>query len=213
MLFLTESIHLFSVQVCLKRAVHLTYATRGMEPLRGFPEFMRALPAVLAAYPDLVVVIGGRDRSVYGTEAPMHNGSWKKTLLEELGEFIGIERIFFPGLMSYWQYREMLRRSTLHCYFTREFVTSWSLFEAIACGCALLTNISTATTGLFPCLLSNAIDLDAPVEVTAAAIIARLDAPSNESETVELPEEYQLAHCQNQWQGMLNQILSQRSSG
>ena len=192
----------------------LTYATRGMEPLRGFPEFMRALPAVLGAYPDLVVLIGGRDRSAYGAGSPTHDGSWKKTLLDELGAFEGHERIFFPGLMSYYHYREMLRRSTLHCYFTREFVTSWSFFEAIACGCTLLTNISPATTGLFPSLLDNAIDLDAPAEVTAAAIIARLESTSNHGGgVIELPKEYQLAHCQNQWQAMLNQILSQRSSG
>ena len=190
----------------------LTYATRGMEPLRGFPEFMRALPAVLAACPELVVVIGGRDRSVYGTGAPMHGGSWKKTLLEELGAFDGLERIFFPGLMPYWHYREMLRRTTLHCYFTREFVTSWSLFEAIACGSPLLTNRSPATTGLLPSLLNDAIDLDAPVEVIAAAIIARLDGSSAQGSAFELPEDYQLAYCQNQWQAMLNQTLSQSSS-
>ena len=201
-----------SVEV-LENQPLLTYATRGMEPLRGFPEFMRSLPAILAACPDLVVVIGGRDRSAYGAQAPEHDGSWKKTLLDELGAFDGLERIFFPGLMPYWYYREMLRRSTLHCYFSREFVTGWSLFEAIACGSPLLTNISPATTGLFPSLLTDAIDLDAPVEVTAAAIIRRLDGSCGQGRTIDLPEEYQLIFCQNQWQAMLNQILSQRSSG
>jgi glycosyltransferase involved in cell wall biosynthesis len=37
----------------------LSYATRGMEPLRGFPEFLRALPPLLDTFPDLDVVIAG----------------------------------------------------------------------------------------------------------------------------------------------------------
>ena len=48
----------------------ISYATRGMEPIRGFPEFMRVLPAVLAVQPRLQVVIAGRDRSAYGPVAP-----------------------------------------------------------------------------------------------------------------------------------------------
>ena len=189
----------------------LTYATRGMEPLRGFPEFMRALPGVLAACPDLIVVIGGRDHSVYGCQPLHHGGSWKQSLLDELGEFEGLNRVYFPGLMSYLHYREMLRRSNLHCYFTRPFVTSWSLFEAIACATPLLTNISPATTGLFPFLLADAIDLDEPAEVMAANIMSCLDTGANQREALGLPEQYQLANCQTQWQEVLNQALSQTS--
>lgn len=33
----------------------LSYATRGMEPLRGFPEFMRMLPELMNRFPDLQV--------------------------------------------------------------------------------------------------------------------------------------------------------------
>jgi glycosyltransferase involved in cell wall biosynthesis len=44
----------------------VTYATRGMEPHRGFPEFMAALPAVLAADPRAVAVVAGDNRVCYG---------------------------------------------------------------------------------------------------------------------------------------------------
>ena len=40
----------------------LSYATRGMEPLRGFPEFMQMLPALMLRFADLEVVVAGRDR-------------------------------------------------------------------------------------------------------------------------------------------------------
>ena len=100
----------------------LSYATRGMEPLRGFPEFMRALPPLLANNPSLQVVIAGADRRAYSYDAPSHNGSWREHLLSELGNFEGIERIMFTGLLTYADYRLLLWRTDLHCYFTRPYV-------------------------------------------------------------------------------------------
>ena len=37
-------------------------------------------------------------------------------------------------------YRWLLRRSTLHTYFTRPYVLSWSLLHAMACGCAIVAS-------------------------------------------------------------------------
>lgn len=102
----------------------LSYATRGMEPLRGFPEFMRALPPLLASRPQLQVVIAGRDRVAYSYTAPGCGGSWKQYLLEELGDVPGRERIHFTGLLNYGQYRQLLWRSDCHCSFSRPYVLS-----------------------------------------------------------------------------------------
>jgi glycosyltransferase involved in cell wall biosynthesis len=125
----------------------LTYATRGMEPLRGFPEFMKALPVLLQKLPNLKVLIGGRDRSAYGRKCDTHNGSWLKKMLDDLPYLKDHPRITYTGLMNYENYRNMLQRTNLHCYFTKPYVTSWSLFEAAACGAPILTNRSAATTG------------------------------------------------------------------
>ena len=116
-----------------------------MEPLRGFPEFMRALPPLLKQLPQLKVIIGGRDRCAYGPCAPSHNGSWKQLMFHELGNFAGKDRVFFTGLMNYDNYRNLLWRTNLHCYLTLPYVTSWSFFEAMACGSPLITNKSDAT--------------------------------------------------------------------
>lgn len=43
----------------------VTYATRGMEPHRHFPQFMSALPHILAADPRTVAVIAGENRVAY----------------------------------------------------------------------------------------------------------------------------------------------------
>ena len=118
-----------------------------MEPLRGFPQFMRALPELLERQPNLKVLIGGRDRSAYGPSCPTHNGSWKEMILDELPILKNHPRIVYTGLMNYQNYRMMLQRTNLHCYFTEPFVTSWSLFEAVACGAPVLCNASPATSG------------------------------------------------------------------
>ena len=118
----------------------MTYATRGMEPLRGFPEFFRAAVVAMQHNPGLHVVIAGNDRAAY-SYGPNHSSkSWKIALLEEANELVDLSRLHFPGLVSYGELRNLFWRSDLHCYFTRPYVLSWGLFQAAACGARLLVN-------------------------------------------------------------------------
>lgn len=185
----------------------LTYATRGMEPMRGFPEFMRALPAVLAARPDLQVLIAGRDRSAYGPVAPSHGGSWKAALLDELGEFPGRERICFTGLLHRDQWIAMLQRTNLHCYFSLPYVPSWSLFEAAACGAPLLTNRGGTTTGCLPQLLETAIDPSSGEEVHEAII----DALQNPTIISVLEPQWWRPAAVVGWQQCINRLIQKTS--
>lgn len=125
----------------------LSYATRGMEPLRGFPEFMESSKNLLEAIPNLKVIIAGADRVAYSYEAETHQGSWKDKFVEDfsLQKYIERKRMIFTGLLTYQDYRQLLWRTDLHCYFTHPYVTSWSLFEAIACGASLAVNYNDAT--------------------------------------------------------------------
>ena len=125
----------------------LSYATRGMETLRGF-EFYRAAVKALQTIPNLIVIIAGRDKQAYSYPAPSHEGSWKSKLIEEAGNFDGKDRIYFTGLMPYIYYKKLIQRSNLHCYFTRPYVTSWSLFEAASCGARLCVSESPATENI-----------------------------------------------------------------
>jgi len=178
----------------------LSYATRGMEPLRGFPEFLRALPALLDENNDLAVVIAGTDRRAYSYDAPSHGGSWKKHILAELGAFAGRERVHFTGLLSYPDYRNLLWRSSLHCYFTRPYVTSWSLFEAAACGARLAVSKGPATEGIVEPTTVRWVNLEDQSAVTTA-LRAGLSQPGERARSM---AGFDLGTSLQRWEQLLN---------
>ncbi len=117
--------------------LRLTYATRGMEPMRGFPEFIGALPSLLDQHSSLEVVIAGEDRVAYGARKPEEGsfGRWAQSLLKP---WIERSLVRFVGHLSMTQYARLLKSSHVHCYLTRPFVASWSLLDAMASGCCLV---------------------------------------------------------------------------
>ena len=115
----------------------VTYATRGMEPYRGFPQFMEAAVEVVRARPGCHVVVAGEDRSCYGPP-PAKDKTWKQVVLEKLKP--DPERIHFTGPLPYGHYRRLLQASTAHVYLTRPFVLSWSFLEALSCGCLVVAS-------------------------------------------------------------------------
>jgi glycosyltransferase involved in cell wall biosynthesis len=115
----------------------VTYVARDLEPHRGFPALMRALPPLLAARPRAEVVICGGDGVSYGRPPP-DGGSWRATLLAELGTLP--PRVHFTGRLPYGQYLALLQVSRLHLYPSAPFVLSWSCVEAMAAGCLVLAS-------------------------------------------------------------------------
>jgi len=126
----------------------LTYTTRGMEPIRGFNNFIEVLPCLIREFPNLEVHIAGEDRVAYGSSLPKEGsfGRWAKNLLKiELSE-ADQERVCFHGRLSLIHYARLLKTSNVHCYLTRPFVVSWSLLEAMATGCyCVVTNIEACS--------------------------------------------------------------------
>lgn len=115
----------------------VTYATRGMEPYRGFPQFMEAAALILKARPRCHVVVAGNDRVCYGKRLP-EGRSYKRQALERLE--LDETRLHFPGSLPYGQYKRLLQASDAHVYLTRPFVLSWSLLESMACGCLVVAS-------------------------------------------------------------------------
>ena len=113
----------------------VTYLARNLEPYRGFPSFMRAVPRILAARPDAQVVIVGGDDVSYGSK-PADGRTWRETMLAEVA--FDPERVHFIPRLSYARYLSLLRVSAAHVYLTYPFVLSWSFMEAMAAGCLVV---------------------------------------------------------------------------
>ena len=187
----------------------ITYMTRGMEPLRGFPEFMQTLPHVLKNISNAKVIIAGRDRTAYSYPAPTEGGSWKRSLMKKLGDFDGKERIHFTGLLSYGDYVNMLKRSNLHCYLTRPYVTSWSFLEAAACGTPMLISDNEATRGLLMDESTGTwIDLEEPAEIMAQKICDSIKLDRNIPRKANLKNDFKLTNCLKQWECLINKVLA-----
>ena len=117
----------------------VTFVARNLEPYRGFHILMRALPRVLAERPDVDAVLVGGDEVSYGV-LPPEGGGWRERMLKEVGDRLPAGRVLFPGKLSYPDYLRLLQTSSVHVYFTYPFVASWSLREALACGCAVVAS-------------------------------------------------------------------------
>jgi glycosyltransferase involved in cell wall biosynthesis len=113
----------------------ITYATRGMEPYRGFPQFMQAVALIQQRRPHCHIVIAGEDRVCYGRPLP-DGKTYKQLMLETLP--LDQNRLHFTGPLPYRQYLKLLQASSAHIYLTYPFVLSWSMLEAMATGCLVI---------------------------------------------------------------------------
>jgi glycosyltransferase involved in cell wall biosynthesis len=115
----------------------VTYATRGMEPYRGFPQFMEAAFLLQQQRPNVHIVVGGEDRVAYGRSAGKDT-TYKTLMLEKYP--YDLDRLHFVGSLPLASYRKLLRCSSVHVYLTRPFVLSWSLLEAMSCGAVVVAS-------------------------------------------------------------------------
>lgn len=114
----------------------ITYATRGMEPYRGFPQFMEAIEKLQKKRPNSHFVIGGLDKVFYGDY--LEKGSYKEIMLKKLK--LDMSKIHFVGELSFVDYIKLLQVSSVHIYATVPFVLSWSFLEAMAVGCCIVAS-------------------------------------------------------------------------
>ncbi|MEM9223905.1 MAG: glycosyltransferase [Pseudomonadota bacterium] len=118
----------------------ITYVARGMEPYRGFPQFMEAVALLQARRPNLHVIIAGKDRVAYGKRRE-DGKTYREHALESLD--LDQERVHFLGLVPLSTLQSMFRITRAHVYLTVPFVLSWSMLEAMAAG-ALVVGSDTA---------------------------------------------------------------------
>ncbi len=113
----------------------VTYVARGMEPYRGFPEFIESIAYLLERRANCHVVIVATDRVCYGKSLP--NGkTYKQLMLEKVP--LDPSRVHFVGSLPYILYLQVIQASSVHVYLTRPFVLSWSMIESMSTGCLVI---------------------------------------------------------------------------
>jgi glycosyltransferase involved in cell wall biosynthesis len=113
----------------------VTYVARGMEPYRGFPEFMETVSILQKQRPNLQVVILGKDRVAYGSTRS-DGKSYKEWALETFE--LDLDRVHFLGLQPLQVFRALMQISSAHVYLTVPFVLSWSMLEAMGTGALIV---------------------------------------------------------------------------
>lgn len=189
----------------------VTFISRNLEPMRGFPTFMRALPNLLSNHSTVHIVIVGGDEVSY-SNAPGDGRSWRDHLLDELGESIDRKRVHLFGRMPHEQLQKLYRRSDLHVYLSKAFVLSWSLLELMACGTPVLAEANPMMEELIKPGVNGALWRGKP-ESLAKAILTLLDKPDTLKQwgrqaKLQLQPTYIQKHCLDQLERLLIQQTS-----
>jgi glycosyltransferase involved in cell wall biosynthesis len=113
----------------------VTYVARSLEPYRGFPQFIQAATRIARKRQDAIFVVAGDDTVSYGRMHPSGR-SWREVVMKESG--LDPSRIVFLGSIEHQALVRLFQVSAAHVYLTIPFVLSWSLIEAMACGCFIV---------------------------------------------------------------------------
>lgn len=115
----------------------ITFVSRNLEPYRGFHIFAQAMPLIQKRRPKAnIVIVGGNERG-YGS-APPPETTYRDLFMSGVKDKIDMSRVYFLGMLPYKQLINLLQISAVHVYLTYPFVLSWSMLEAMACGCTVI---------------------------------------------------------------------------
>lgn len=117
----------------------ISYASRNLEPYRGFHIFMRAIPEIQKRRPRARIVVVGGDDVSYSPRPPAGQ-TYRQRLLKEMHGKIDFSRVHLMGRLPFAAYLSLLRVSSAHVYLTYPFVLSWSLLEALSAGCLVIAS-------------------------------------------------------------------------
>ncbi|MGQ4646475.1 glycosyltransferase [Lyngbya aestuarii] len=152
----------------------VTYVARGMEPYRGFPQFIEAIGLLQQRRPQCHAVIVGENRVAYGKSLPDRK-TYKELMLEKVP--LDLSRVHFTGLLPYAEYLQVLQASAVHVYLTRPFVLSWSLLESLSAGCLVVASHTAPVTEVMEDGINGLlVDFFSPQEV-ADRVEEALDHP------------------------------------
>lgn len=115
----------------------ITYVSRALEPMRGFFSFMAAVEKICQQDKEVQFIVVGRERSAY-SDSTGDGPSYKQQAIDKYQ--CDWSRVHFTGKLSYEDYLSVLQNSTIHIHLSAPLFLSWSLLEAMSCGCTIVSS-------------------------------------------------------------------------
>ena len=146
-----------------------SYASRGLEPMRCYPELIKSIPHIRKLGLSTPIYILGSDTVHYGVgrtkKQPPSYRRWGEQYLASHN----ITNVQHLGKLSYSKYLHILSKARLHIHITQPFVPSWSLLDSMSFGTPVIashnpfthqlsqisTNISLASDPYNPSLFAE----------------------------------------------------------
>lgn len=137
--------NLYKKSLNLDKEIIITYGTRGMDPMRGFPQLIKSLPKLLKTDSRIRMEIAGESSAFYGNNLAPNGMDWKDWAINLLEKEGITDRVKWVGRLNAIEYEQWLQKSSCHIYLTHPFIASWSLIEAYCCGTPLVVSDVEAT--------------------------------------------------------------------
>jgi glycosyltransferase involved in cell wall biosynthesis len=194
----------------------VTYCSRGLESIRGFDIFMQAAKRIYQQVDKVIFLIAGMERTAYGHELAHTGGlSFKQYVLSR--DNYDPSRFHFLGLIPTNELVTMYSLSDLHIYLTVPYILSWSLVQAMATGCTILSSATPPVQEVIDHGVHGLLAGFYDVAGLAEQAIKVLRDPGQfrhlgETARARILEKYELALCTRQLVELFESVASQGAS-
>lgn len=194
----------------------VTYATRGMESIRGFDIFMRAARLICKSRSDVLFVVVGQDRICYGgDQLIIGRESFRDWVLSEGG--YDLDRFVFTGLVPPNELARIFALTDLHIYLTVPFILSWSLLSALACGATVLASDTAPVREVIDHEVNGLLTDFFDIEAMAEAACRVFDSPGEfrplgQAAVARIAERYSSEVCLPQIEALYEDAATQRAN-
>ena len=188
----------------------VSYIARAMEPARGFFSYMAAVEKLCKLDSELQFVVVGRPHSAYssGTGQGL---TYREQAMEKYD--CDWSRVHFCGKLTYDDYLKVLRNTTVHIHLSMPLFLSWSLLEAMSCGCAIIGSQNAPVNEVIEHNKNGCLVPFFEIDELVEQVCALLDDPQyaqqlGKAARQTVLDKYDVSHCTAQWRELILKIVN-----
>jgi len=188
----------------------VSYIARAMEPARGFFSYMETVEKLCKLDPELQFVVVGRPRAAYSTGTG-DGPSYRDQAMQKYD--CDWSRVHFCGKLVYDDYLQVLRNTSVHIHLSMPLFLSWSLLEAMACGCTIIGSSNAPVNEviqhnengyLAPFFDSDEIASQTLTLLKDRALATRLGQAARQT----VIQDYEVKKCTEKWKSLILRTIN-----